>query len=505
MEPSLNPDAAPDAPVAPTATTVAPTATTVAPTAAPKIPPTVFVWLLLLVLTYVAAPALSGRVKDKTPLKSADSLSTQEFGLYTQAELSARVGLGPQAGAQSLKSLQTARDNYRKLADSTQVPNMARRVLILDHAAGKPLDEKLLQSGVEANIPDRAEATREVALWRGLYGKGPAPAVAPAEARIRAMHLRFLEARALADLYNATGNKQKAAAQDALVSGNSTRFILRLGGLFLVGGLAGLTGVGLLIYFVIAAAQKAWWRVGRVSTAPQPVGFGPLIDAFVFYLAFSRVAALLIGLLLSRTGPPGGIAPLRFELCLHLLIQFGGGGAAVAYTLWRVRQGGGSLRDLGLTRRGQGLFRQIAYGVGGYCAGLPLFFGAAMLANLLFKNSTSTAPNPVLPLMIGSNAALDRGLIFLMASVGAPLFEEFFFRGVLLSGFRKRYGWVISSLLSSACFALVHPVSDWLPIVTLGFTFATMREMRQSLIPGMVGHFLQNTFAFLAETSLFGS
>ena len=78
-----------------------------------------------------------------------------------------------------------------------------------------------------------------------------------------------------------------------------------------------------------------------------------------------------------------------------------------------------------------------------------------------------------------------------------------FFRGVLYTGLRARWGVAASIIVSAALFAIGHPVQDWLPIFGLGVAFAALRECRQSIVPGMVAHFLQNGLVFLTLSALF--
>jgi len=87
-------------------------------------------------------------------------------------------------------------------------------------------------------------------------------------------------------------------------------------------------------------------------------------------------------------------------------------------------------------------------------------------------------------------------------AIGAPFFEELFFRGALFTSLRTRFGWGLSAVLCAAAFALVHPPVNWLPIFGLGYVLSTMREMRQSLIPCFVAHFLQNALVFVALSLL---
>jgi uncharacterized protein len=84
---------------------------------------------------------------------------------------------------------------------------------------------------------------------------------------------------------------------------------------------------------------------------------------------------------------------------------------------------------------------------------------------------------------------------FIVGVVLAPIVEEIFFRGFVFQGFRQRYGWVNSMLLSSALFAAAHldPVA-LIPTFILGCLLAYMYQRSNSIWPGVILHFLVNAF-----------
>jgi uncharacterized protein len=81
----------------------------------------------------------------------------------------------------------------------------------------------------------------------------------------------------------------------------------------------------------------------------------------------------------------------------------------------------------------------------------------------------------------------------------APFVEETFFRGFLFPGFRQRYGWKVAALLSSAFFAAMHlQLSALIPTFVLGYVFSILYQRSNSILPGMLMHFLVNAFGFSA-------
>lgn len=84
---------------------------------------------------------------------------------------------------------------------------------------------------------------------------------------------------------------------------------------------------------------------------------------------------------------------------------------------------------------------------------------------------------------------------FIVGVIVAPLVEEIFFRGFLFQGFRQRYGWVTAMLLSSVIFAVAHlDLIVLIPTFLLGCLLAYVYHRSNSLWPGIILHFLVNSF-----------
>ncbi len=460
-----------------------------------NLPKTAYLWAALLILAIV----VSGRIEKKAP-DGAAPLTGTNFQEVIGAEQQTRLGFSSllaSVPSRSTEALESAYKTYSKLALQRPVPNSTRRALIIGGALKKPLAEKLvadLKSDLNGLKTPAIERDAELRLWEALYGAGKAKAEPGDEARIKQMELGTLEDRALADLYTKLGRKADAETATTRLTSTATSYLLKAGTTMLFMLLSGLFGVGLLVLFLVAACTRRWQLIGRIATQPQRVPPGPLLDAFLFYMALYRVVGVILGFAVSKIN-------LSSPVPLLLLVQFGTGAGAIFYALWRARQYEGSLLDLGWTKKN--LASNIFYGYAGWCATLPVLILAGLISQKIFHGSNN-APNPVLPLLASDKSIIDRLLIFCLAAIGAPLFEEFFFRGTLFASFRKTTPWVVAALLSGAIFAMVHPLQDWIPILALGFSFGIIREMRQSLVPGIVAHFFQNTMAFLMLSSIFG-
>lgn len=87
-------------------------------------------------------------------------------------------------------------------------------------------------------------------------------------------------------------------------------------------------------------------------------------------------------------------------------------------------------------------------------------------------------------------------IFFLVGGVVAPVAEELFFRG-LLYGFFRRWGAVIAVILSTALFALAHPMRG-LPLTQIvgGLLFASAYEVEKNLLVPITIHVLGNLAIF---------
>lgn len=118
------------------------------------------------------------------------------------------------------------------------------------------------------------------------------------------------------------------------------------------------------------------------------------------------------------------------------------------------------------------------------------------LVYFVFPISDGAALGPAAEMVSGSRTAL---LIYaLIAVFFAPPIEEFLFRGVILTGFLRKWGAKTAALLSTALFALAHlPEAIGYPpailvIATMGIIAATLRLRTGSLLPAIVMHTAYN-------------
>jgi membrane protease YdiL (CAAX protease family) len=103
--------------------------------------------------------------------------------------------------------------------------------------------------------------------------------------------------------------------------------------------------------------------------------------------------------------------------------------------------------------------------------------------------------------MLGSAGGAKIFMLYMLASVAAPIVEEIMFRGFLYGHLRGavmpriRVGsMIVAAVASSVVFAIIHPQGVlFVPALGgLAVAFCIYREMRGSLIAPMVAHGINN-------------
>jgi membrane protease YdiL (CAAX protease family) len=166
------------------------------------------------------------------------------------------------------------------------------------------------------------------------------------------------------------------------------------------------------------------------------------------------------------------------------------------------RRNGGGLRGLGLAR-----VRAIDCGAGAVTS-MVMRVTAAVVALVLilvfgldsFRRTTNAPTEGITPSVL---AAI---VVVAIVCVGAPFFEELFFRGVVQGVLVRRRGARVAVVVQACMFALVHyrvgmtlalTLTTWGQIAVAGFFLGVLRWRCERLGPGMVAHALFNAVAMV--------
>ena len=187
----------------------------------------------------------------------------------------------------------------------------------------------------------------------------------------------------------------------------------------------------------------------------------------------------------GEAGPPSptvllaSIVPLEVSLLVALYVRI-------------VRPGVLTWRDMGLSP--DRLWTRVGQGVAGY---LLILLGVGAVSYMLQSYGVQQTQAQT---YIGVRAAsgLELAALILAGGVLAPIAEESFFRGYVFTAYRGTRGRAVAYLLSAGLFALVHLNLPALPgIFLVGLILAALYDLTKSLVPGIVTHGLNNSFAFV--------
>ncbi|MFG0260247.1 MAG: CPBP family intramembrane glutamic endopeptidase [Phycisphaerales bacterium JB041] len=250
----------------------------------------------------------------------------------------------------------------------------------------------------------------------------------------------------------------------------------------------GLAGLGMcIVAIVMMATRRLRWRF----TAPMPGGSVYLETFAVFLLGFGLVQVLGV---VAAQAIRDATTVVRLSMAaqwLLLLTLFWPVLRGVRRPDWR--------GAVGWTAP-DGVFREIAAGVAGYFAGVPILVTGMIVTVLLtfasaaiFGEPESPPTNPILE-MLQSADVVTIVMLITLATIWAPIVEETLFRGAVYRHLRGRAGVLLCAVATAFLFAFMHSYGPLMvgPLIALGVTFAIIREWRGSLIGAMTAHCLHN-------------
>ena len=503
-------------------------------------------WVIVLLVVFLAL-----RVADLLPMRHSARLSQQLAGQVDEKTMNAMLSTNVAAKQAYVASLARPGDDAPDpkglrealaLAETLQKggqnsPGTARRVLILRALLGRPLfgpgrngldpkDAFAPPALVGLSPSDGRRYAAEGRLW-GEVARGPhlTPAQTDAQAaQLRSLpNIRWWRAPAQAVLYRSQGNPVRAAYYDARARTQALTTLAPLLALGLIGGILGLGGLGLMLYLTIqrlqpkeaASLPDPWPTMPELTPlAERRLRAGDLMGVFVLYLLMPDLIGWLLGgfhvpHLLFYSGLLGSLRPrllslsagshaavlVVLEFCAYLV----GAAVPIAVLIGIARRKRASIgEELGWNTHRLG--KNLLYGVGGYAIALPLLLLAQGIGGFAGARLHLSAPsNPALPLLAGASSFWVQAMLVGLATVAAPLTEEFLFRGVFYNAAKLRVGVWPAIVLTGLIFGFVHPVgiAQMLPLAALGGVFAWMAETRKSLAPSILAHCIQNSFATL--------
>jgi membrane protease YdiL (CAAX protease family) len=169
-------------------------------------------------------------------------------------------------------------------------------------------------------------------------------------------------------------------------------------------------------------------------------------------------------------------------------------------------KGTGSLADLGLVRP---RWVDAALGVGFGVAGVLMVGAIAAVLEAISEDLLPGGRNDLTD-PVDHAGALGILVVYLIAVVGAPFFEELYFRGLVQGTLTARWGIAAGLIVQAVLFGLVHlnpelglgNVTTFVVIVAVGLGLGGIKQVTGRLAPGMFTHAAYN--AIIVTLALFG-
>lgn len=258
----------------------------------------------------------------------------------------------------------------------------------------------------------------------------------------------------------------------------------------------GTQGIITLVGIIAAIGVVGRIRSGEVSRAYDGVSEPDQ----VYVESFAVFLGAFFTLLVASVFVIGSTSVSAVVLTQSLLLAIA---ATMAWPMLRGCAASDTLRDLGF-HRGEGVAKEIAFGVMGYLAAAPLAIAGIVVAigvEAIFGPQRDAVGFPMYEEPLGGSWT---GVVLgaLAAVLWAPFVEEALFRGALYGWLRVRLHWGWSIAISSALFGLIHPYSPsgLVQVAISGIALGMLREWRGSLIAPITAHLLHN--AVLTATSI---
>lgn len=247
-------------------------------------------------------------------------------------------------------------------------------------------------------------------------------------------------------------------------------------------GVGCLLGVGLWLLYYSKRSAGAWkpkglpldkidmGRADRLIFLSLAI-FGAFLGSQYFFAkAIPKVAAVMPDFML--------FAPIFIVMFVAMRVPIFG---------WRLTWDmvGVSRKDLG---------QNLKLALGALVANVPIITIMLIISSILQKILPGGG-HPATEEIMNHPSVLKVFSIFILASIVAPIWEEFFFRGLLFPAFKAATGRpVIAAILSSFVFASIHPqgLAGILPLMSIALMFCAVSYQSKSLVANMIMHGIHN-------------
>ena len=332
------------------------------------------------------------------------------------------------------------------------------------------------------------------AVLSGLWSNPPR-LLQNSQERIQKNLEGWFRSTALVQLYQLQQRQDALSAVKAAQQESATQAVIKLAVIGTIPTLAALIG---LILLILLFAQRLF--KGKTSLLAQnadvlwstPWDGETILQVFI--VGFFFMGQIFVPLLLSRLPiprPAGDVRLQAFYVLVSYLLLASGALLVLYFSLKRFFP----LPEFWFRFRFQDNW--FLWGLGGYCAALPIVVVVSLINQQLWQGQGGS--NPLLQLALESQDGVALGIFFFTAAIAAPFFEEILFRGFLLPSLTRYLPVWGAILTSSLLFAIAHlSLSEILPLTALGIVLGVVYTRSRNLLAPMLLHSLWNSGTLLS-------
>jgi len=300
--------------------------------------------------------------------------------------------------------------------------------------------------------------------------------------------------RALEELYERTQASDQLVQLQQAETEQAEQLLVTLAAVGVLPAMGSLAGILVLILLgiqrlikgqdsLLAQNRDTGWET------PWPAETIWLVVVGGFLFMGQLVVPLLISPLRGLFADSGIRGQAFFALTYYLLMSIG----AIAVLYFAIRRYRPLPKDW---FRFEFKGNWILWGLGGYLAALPLMLTVSLVNQQIWQGQGGS--NPLLQTVLEAQDPIALVVFFTTASIAAPLFEEFLFRGFLLPSLTRYVPVWGAVVLSSFIFAIAHlSLSEVLPLMVLGMILGIVYTRSRNLLAPMLLHSAWNSITML--------
>jgi membrane protease YdiL (CAAX protease family) len=386
------------------------------------------------------------------------------------------------------KQLQQSRNQLQKL-----IAELDLRLGILQAQQGQlQTAQKTWAQLPKSNIDLKLKET--AAVLTGLWSDPPR-LLPNAQQLIQENLEGWFSSTALVQLYQLQQRQEALSTLFAAKQAAASQALVKLAIIGTIPTLTALIGMGLLIFLIgqrLIKGKAALLAQNGDRSWTTPWDAETILQVFV--VGFFLLGQIVVPLLFSLIPIPRPVGNVRIQavyvLVSYLLLALG----ALSVLYFSLKRFLPLESDWFRFRLQDKWF---LWGLGGYCAALPIVVVVSLINQQLWQGQGGS--NPLLQLALESQDSTALSIFFFTAAIAAPLFEELLFRGFLLPSLTRYFSVWGAIVVSALLFAIAHlSLSEILPLSALGVVLGVVYTRSRNLLAPMLLHSLWNSGTLLS-------